>query len=131
MMAKEAITRTDAMVNMDTLGLASTEVATGISNKKLTRALAYIAQKLNFPVTGVDVGAIGTTDSESFATRKIPSITIHSLTQQAWDMGILHSPMDRLSVIRMDDYYQTYLLLSAYLNLLDLVLPSSTNTGSH
>jgi Zn-dependent M28 family amino/carboxypeptidase len=130
-MTKEQTTRTDAMVNMDTLGLASTEIETGHSDKKLTSVLAYIAQKVNLPVTGVNVGAIGITDSQSFADRKIPSITIHSLTQEAWDSRILHSPNDRLSAIRMNEYYQTYCLVSAYLILLDIVLSSTVDAGSY
>jgi hypothetical protein len=37
----------------------------------------------NLPVTGVNVDQIiGSTDSVQFSERKIPSITIHSLTQE-------------------------------------------------
>ena len=39
-MTKEEVARTDAMVNMDTLGLASTEVETGTFDKQLANALA-------------------------------------------------------------------------------------------
>lgn len=75
------------------------------------------------PVTAVNVEQVGTTDSEQFAARKIPSITIHSLTQQTWDAGILHSKKDKLSAVRLDDYCQTYRLLATYLALLDTALP--------
>jgi hypothetical protein len=131
-MTKEEIERTDAMVNLDTLGLAPTQIETAYSDKKLVSVLAYIARKVNLPVTGVSIGpAIGTTDSQSFADRKIPSITIHTLTQQGLDARILHSPRDRFSAIRMNDYYQTYCLMAAYLSLLDLVLSSTTDAGSN
>ena len=62
---------------------------------------------------------IGSTDSEQFAARKIPSITIHSLTQETWNARILHTSKDRISAVRLDDYYQTYDLLAAYLAFLD------------
>jgi hypothetical protein len=76
---------------------------------------------MNLPVTGVNVEQVGSTDSEQFAARKIPSITIHSLTQETWNARILHTSKDRLSAIKFDDYYQTYRLLSAYVAFLDQV----------
>ena len=118
-MTKEQVALTDAMVNMDTLGLAPTEVWTSHSDKHLIGALGYIAKRLNAPVSGENVEAVGSTDSVQFSDRKIPSITIHSLTQQTYDAGILHTSKDKLSAIRLDDYYQTYRLLSAYLAFLD------------
>jgi hypothetical protein len=76
---------------------------------------------LGLPVKGVDVDQIGSTDSVQFAARKIPSITIHSLTQQTWNARILHTSKDKISAMRLDDYYQTYGLISAYLAFLDRV----------
>jgi hypothetical protein len=59
-------------------------------------------------------------------------VTIHSVTQDT--LRILHSPRDRFSAIHLDDYYDTYRLISAYLAYLDQVLgppvPSST-VGNH
>src|SRR5216683_2390598 len=78
----EEVAATDAMVNMDTLGLTLPEVWASHSDKQLTGALIFIAKKLNVPVTGVNVDQIGSTDSVQFSERKIPSITIHSLTQE-------------------------------------------------
>ena len=120
-MTKEQVAATDGMVNMDTLGLASTEVWTSHSDKRLTGVLAFIAKQLNVPVTGVDVEQVGSSDAEQFSERKIPRITIHSLTQETWNAHILHTSKDKLSAIRLDDYYQTYGLLAAYLAVLDQV----------
>jgi hypothetical protein len=120
-MTKEQVSATDAMVNMDTLGLAPTEVWASHSDKQLTGELIYIAQKLNVPVTGVNVEQVGSTDSVQFSDRKIPSITIHSLTQATWDANILHSSKDKLSAMNLDNYYQTYRLLAAYIAFLDHV----------
>jgi hypothetical protein len=118
-MTKEQVSVTDAMVNMDTLGLAPTEVWTSHSDKLLTGALVYVAEQLNAPVSAVNVEQVGSTDSVQFSERKIPSITIHSLTQQTWDAHILHSYKDKISAINFDNYYQTYKLIAAYLAFLD------------
>ena len=118
-MTKEQVAATDAMVCMDTLGLAPTEVWTSHSDKQLVRALAYMAGLMKAPIVGEDVDKVGSTDSVQFSERKIPTITIHSLTQKTFDAGILHTSKDKLSEIRIDDYYQTYQLVAAYLAYLD------------
>jgi Zn-dependent M28 family amino/carboxypeptidase len=118
-MSKDQVEETDAMVNMDTLGLGPTEVWGSHSDKVLVGALGYIANRLSLPLGRVDVERVGSTDSESFATRKIPRITIHSLTQKTWDARILHSPKDKISVMQLDDYYATYRLLAGYIAFLD------------
>jgi putative aminopeptidase FrvX len=108
------------------LGLAPSEVWASHSDKRLTSALVNIARRLNFPITGVNVEQIGSSDGEVFAERKIPRITVHSLTQTSWSAGILHSSKDKISAIHPDDYYQTYDLLAAYIAFLDQVLSSPT-----
>lgn len=119
-MSKSQVAATTAMVNMDTLGLASTEVWGSHADKGLNHALAYVAKQLNMPITSVNVEGVGASaDSESFADRKIPSITIHSLTPEAWRAHILHSSRDKFSAMHLDDYYQTYQLVAAYIAFLD------------
>jgi len=76
---------------------------------------------LNIPVTAVNVEQVGSTDSEQFAARGVPSITIHSLTQETWNAHILHTSKDKFSAMKLDNYYQTYRLLSAYVAFLDQV----------
>jgi hypothetical protein len=117
------------MVNLDTLGLTSTKVWSSKSNKILTQALVYIADFLKLPLKGVNVERVGSSDSASFAARKIPVITIHSFTQESFDAGILHSPKDTLSAVGMDDYYQTYCLLAAYITYLDQAPLGSTKNN--
>ena len=85
----------------------------------MTGELAYVAKQLNVPLTGVNVEQVGSTDSEQFAARKIPSITIHSLTQKTWDAHIMHTSKDKFSAMRLDDYFQTYRLVAAYIAFLD------------
>jgi putative aminopeptidase FrvX len=126
-MTREQVAATDAMVNMDTLGLAQTEIWASHSDQRLSSALVYIAKQLGLPVNSVNVDQIGSTDSVQFAARKIPSITIHSLTQETWNARILHTSKDRISAMRLDDYYQTYVLLAAYLAFLDRVASAGTS----
>jgi peptidase M28-like protein len=128
-MTKQQVASTDAMVNMDTLGLAPTEIWTSHSDARLNGVLTNIAKRLNLPVTGVNVEQVGSTDSVQFSARQIPSITIHSLTQQTWNAHILHTNKDKLSAIRLDDYYETYRLLAAYVAFLDQLqdVPTAQN----
>jgi len=106
-----------AMVNMDTLGLAETEVWVSHADPKLLQLLLATAQATNLPVSGMNVDGVGSTDSESFRRKKIPAITIHSLTPQT--LRLLHNPNDRIEAVDVDHYYRTYRLVQAYLALLD------------
>jgi hypothetical protein len=129
-MTHEQISATDAMVNLDTLGLDSTNVWIGHSNQELVKALAYVGMLINSPVKGIDFEQVGSTDSESFSERKIRSLTVHSLNQKNHDAGILHGPKDNLLAMHLDDYYETYRLLSAYLVYLDHGLDAAGKTTS-
>jgi hypothetical protein len=60
---------------------------------------------------------VGSSDSEEFARRKIPRITIHSVTQQTWP--ILHSSQDNMKAVHLDDFYDSYRLIEGYLVYLD------------
>lgn len=118
-MTREQVAATDAMVNLDTLGLAPIEVWTNRSDKRLTLALARVANYLNVPLSGVNFERVGSTDSESFKARKIPRITIHSLTQKSENEGILHTRKDKLSAMNLESYYDTYHVVAVYLVYLD------------
>ena len=63
-----------AVVNLDTLGLAPSEVWTSHSDKQLVNDLFGVAQYLKVPLSAVNVDAVGTTDSESFVPLKVPRI---------------------------------------------------------
>ena len=118
-MTKEQVDATDAMVNMDTLGLGPTEIWMSHSDQELIRMAGRVAKATNIHVTGMNVDGIGTTDSEQFVKRNIPRITFHSLTQDTWDENILHTAKDKLKRIKLDDYYQSYSLIVAYLAYID------------
>jgi Iap family predicted aminopeptidase len=119
-MNKEEVARSEAMINLDTLGLGPTEVWLSHADPHLAGSLVALAKALTLPIGAVNVEEVGSSDSEQFARRKIPRITIHSLTQET--LPILHSSRDKLSAMKLDDYYQSYRLLAAYLSYLDETL---------
>jgi Iap family predicted aminopeptidase len=112
--------RIAAVINLDSLGLAPTEVWASRADPQLVRVLNAVAHAMNLPLSAMNVDNAGSTDSESFAPYKIPRITIHSVTQDTWH--VLHSPGDQFSAIHLGDYYSTYRLLTAYLVELDQYL---------
>jgi Zn-dependent M28 family amino/carboxypeptidase len=118
-MTKEQVAATDAMVNMDTLGLAPTEIWMNHSDQELIRMAGRVAKATNLPLNGMNVDQVGSSDSEQFVKRNIPRITFHSLTQQTWDANILHTKKDQISQINLNDYYQSYCLITAYLAYID------------
>lgn len=116
-MSKEQIAETSAMVNLDSLALGPTKIWVAGSDRRLVQGLLRVAQAMKLSATGVDVQNVGTTDSVSFSLRKIPAITVHSVTQETF--GILHTGDDDWKSVKLDDYYDTYRLLAAYLAYLD------------
>ena len=113
----EERSKIQAMINLDSLGLSSTKVWLSRADKGLATALYSVANAMKLPLAAVNVEQVGSSDSESFAKRKIPSLTIHSVTQET--LPILHSAKDTLAAIHPDDYYATYRLVAAYLSYLD------------
>jgi hypothetical protein len=109
------------MVNLDSLGLSGTKVWVSASDRKLVNLLASVALALRLPVEGVNVERVGFDDAQAFAQKKIPTISIHSITQAT--LSVLHSPEDTLRTVNPDHYYDTYRLVLAYLAHLDQVLP--------
>ncbi len=109
--------RIRAMINLDSLGLSPTKVWLSRADKGLEQALNNVAHSMKLPLAAVNVEQVGRADSEPFAKHDIPSLTIHSVTQETFP--VLHSEQDRLSAVHMDDYYATYRLVAAYLSYLD------------
>ncbi len=106
---------TKAMVNLDVLGLSPTKVWSGHSDKELVHDLVVMVYALKIPASQIDMETAGNTDSEPFAARQIPHITIHSLTQENLAEGAT-------TAFRPNNYYDTYRLLCGYLAYLDTIL---------
>ncbi len=105
------------MVNLDTLGLSDTKVWTTHADKKMLGLLGAVAKAMDLPIAAVNVDNVGSSDSESFRVKKVPALTLHSVTQENW--MILHTDKDTIQQIKMDEYYRTYRLIAAYMVLLD------------
>ncbi len=114
---KEELESIQAMINLDTLGLAPTKVWTSNSNPELVGLLNRVAVSMQLPLDRMDVDGIGDSDGNSFSKRDIPIITLHSVTLE--NLHILHSEDDTYNAIEMNQYYDTYKLVAAYLEILD------------
>jgi hypothetical protein len=108
------------MVNLDSLGLTPTKVELDRADRKLAGALGTVAKKFELPLSVVNVHLVGRSDSDSFQDKKVPTVNIHSVTTETF--GVLHTPRDQMNAIHLDDYYNTYLLVRAYLAFLDQTL---------
>ena len=124
-LTKEERGRISAMINLDSLGLGTTEVWATHADKALLNALATVANAMKSPLSAVNVVG-GSSDAESFANFKIPRITLHSVSQET--LAVLHSEKDKIDAIRWEDYYSTYRLLAGYLAFLDAYLVKTQKT---
>src|SRR5438445_163166 len=77
-MTKEERERTDAMVNMDTLGLSPTKIWLSHSDRNLVNLAAKVAGSMKLPIAALNFEKVGATDSDSFLMKKMPSISFHS-----------------------------------------------------
>jgi Zn-dependent M28 family amino/carboxypeptidase len=109
-----------AMINLDSLALGPTKVWASRADPVLLNALAVVAQSAQLPLQGVNVDQVGRDDSIPFAAKKVPTISLHSVTQQT--LEILHTPKDAMAAVKLSDFYQSYRLLAAYLAYLDKAL---------
>jgi peptidase M28-like protein len=116
-MSRAQLEHVEAMVNLDALGLSPTKVWGAHSDKELVHDLIVMVYALKLPASQIDIAKLGSTDSDPFAARRIPQITIHSLTQQNVTNGTD-------SQFRPNNYYDTYRLLCGYLAYLDQSLKS-------
>lgn len=114
-LSSSQLAHTEAMVNLDVLGLSPTKVWSSHSDKELVHDLLTMVYALKLSASQINIDAAGGTDSDPFAERRIPHITIHSLTQQ----NLAEHATTRF---RPDNYYDTYRLLCGYLAYLDVVL---------
>ncbi len=117
---KDRLSTIRAMVNLECLGLGPTEVWGHTANKGLLSALLNVTHSMHVGLRGVNVEHVGNDDTQAFRDKKVPVITLHSITQETWP--ILHSVKDNLSVIHLDDLFQSYRVVSAYLAYIDEIL---------
>jgi hypothetical protein len=122
-----------AMVDIDTLGLGPTEVWASNSDPALVKSLFAVAAATHLQAGVMNVDGIGDSDGHSFKARKIPIITLHSVTPET--LSTLHTYRDKFSAINISDYYDSYKLMAEYLATLDSELgvsvhPSGAGTSA-
>ena len=124
-LTREQRGRIEGMVNFDSLGLGPTEVWASHADKVMLDALDAVAVASRLPVSVMDVGDESSADSEAFAEYQIRRITLHSVTPRT--MAILHSEEDRMGMVRMKDYWDSYRLAANYLVYLDARLKAAAH----
>jgi hypothetical protein len=121
-MTDAEVRHTQAMIDLDALGLSPTKFWAAHSDKNLVKALVVVMYALKLPGSQVDIAQTGQGDSEAFVSRHIPQIIIHSLTRDA--VAVMHSQQDLAQEFRPNNYYDSYHLISGYLAYLDETLKS-------
>ena len=102
-MPQADLTRIRAMVNLDSLGTTPTKVEIDRADQYLINALAMVAANLKLPLSPMNVHRVGRSDSDSFQDRHVPTVNIHSMTNDTFP--ILHTRRDQMEAIHMNDYY--------------------------
>lgn len=115
----EQVDKIRAEVNIDTLALGPTKIWLRHSDRQLTVELYAVARAKHLPLSDFDPGD-AEDDSEPFIRRNIPTLMIHSVTNETWH--VLHSADDNIRAVNFADYYDTYLLLADYLATIDAKL---------
>jgi hypothetical protein len=113
----EEIEKIRVMIDLDSLGLGPTKIWLSHSDERMAAALKGVARGLNLPLEVVNADQVGDEDSTPFRRLHIPTVMLHSITQQT--LPILHSPNDNIGKIHFSDYYDSYRLIAAFLAYLD------------
>jgi Iap family predicted aminopeptidase len=110
-----------AVITLDSLGLSATKFWPNSSTKELISMAALLAYSMKLEFSGVNVDAVGTTDSATFHKEGIPVLSLHSVTQETWK--VINSRRDVRASLSWKDYYDTHRFVSALLMYLDQKLP--------
>jgi Iap family predicted aminopeptidase len=110
-----------AVVTMDSLGLTPTKCWPNSSSKELMGMAAQLAYALKTDFGGVNLDAVGNTDSMTFHKAGMPVLSLHSLTTETWKL--INSPRDVWKSLSWKDYYESHRFISALLVYLDQRLP--------
>ena len=121
-MTPEERGRIAAVITMDSLGLTPTKCWPNSSNRELMAMAARLAGSMKLGFARVNVDPVGMTDSLVFHKAGIPVLSLHSVTQETWNL--INSPRDVWKSLSWKDYYDTHRLVSALLVYLDQTLPS-------
>jgi hypothetical protein len=120
LMSPEDVARAKAMVNLDCLGMSTTAVWVERADPTLWEYMKRASAVTGLPLRGMNLTSAFHFDSESFRKTKIPVIVIHSTTQET--ILVPHSFLDNFLLMNLKEYYDSYLLITAFLAYLDLKL---------
>ncbi len=120
-MTPEDRARTRAEIDLDCLGIGITSVWVKRSDPGLWESIKRAAAVTRLPLRGINMSSsqFGS-NSDPFRKLKIPTIAIHSVDQD--NVLEIHSFMDSVLSVRWKEYYDSYLLIAAFLGYLDLKL---------
>ena len=110
-----------AVVTMDSMGLSPTKFWPNSSSKELVALAAQLAGAMRLQFAGVNVDAVGTTDSMTFHKAGLSVLSLHSITQET--LPLINSKLDTRKSLSWKDYYDTHRFVSALLAYLDQKLP--------
>ena len=99
-----------AMINIDSLGMATPQAADNLSSRKLVKFTVDLAKELQIKfehafISGAD------SDATPFVEKKIPAVLIHGLTRD-WS-NVLHTNSDQASKVNPVSVYLGYRLVLA------------------
>ena len=104
-----------AVVNIDCVGAGPLKYWTPRADKGLAELALRVASETRIPLEAVRLKRVDT-DSHPFARKKIPVIDFVSLTQPM--IKLLHTPRDNFDIMRMEEYQNSFRLISAFLTRL-------------
>jgi Iap family predicted aminopeptidase len=110
-----------AVVTMDSLGLTPAKIWPNSSNPELMSMAAAVARSMKLNLAGVNLDAVGSTDSMTFHKAGLPVLSLHSVTQETW--RLINSRRDVWASLSWKDYYETHRFISALLVYFDQKLP--------
>jgi hypothetical protein len=110
-----------AVITIDSLGLTPIKFWPNSSTKELVNLAAVIAHSMGLRLVGINMDRVGSTDSATFYRASIPVLSLHSVTQETWQ--IINSKKDVWQSLSWKDYYDSHKFLSALLTYLDQKLP--------
>jgi len=79
---KDRLAAIRGMVNLECLGVGPTVVWAHVADKRLLGAFVDITRSMHLKLKAVNVEQVGDDDTQAFRDKRLPVITIHSLTQE-------------------------------------------------
>jgi Zn-dependent M28 family amino/carboxypeptidase len=113
---KDHIAEYCAMINIDSLGLATPKVADNLSSKKLVKFTIDLAKELQIKFEHAHLPGAGS-DASPFVEKKIPAVLIHGLSSD-WPR-VLHTNSDQASKVNLANVFLGYRLVLAMILRLD------------